>query len=687
MMGLPMTTPRWAVPLVLAVAVVACFCPALQGEFVNWDDDANLTENEAYRGLSPAHLGWMFTTTHMGNYQPLTWLSFGVDYVIWEMNAGGYHFTNLALHLASTLLFYYFLLLLLDRVMPERPPARWPAAIAALFFGIHPLRVESVAWATERKGVLCVLFLMLSLVAYLRMDREERQGRSGGRWLALSAVMFTASLFSKILGILLPVALLAIDVYPLRRFVPGRRHKVLLEKIPYFAASLLAGLATIHAVESAGVARAAQDVHPIARIEEAAFGLCFYLYKSVLPFALSPLYPASRPETFNPLALPLLVSVGIAAALFSSAIVLRRRYPAATTAFFCYAVLLVPVLRLNFDAPQLVADRYAYIACLPWAVLLAFLMAKSRRSMRTAAAVVLLSFGALSFVQTKVWHDSISLWTQALKVDASNTFAYNNRGTARAMSGDRAGAIEDFTRALQRDPNYSDAWYNRGKMRADATDLDGAIADHSEAIRLTPSFARAWKGRGEARRAKGDTEGARGDLAEAARLGATDTSRIHATTGSAEVKKLVNDGIALASKGNLDGAIAQFSKALAIDPKIAALYYNRATARTAKGDQAGAAEDYSEALKLNPDYRDAYADRGMARAKLGDFRGAADDYSQALRLQPRDPEVLVSRGVVRAKLGDRPGAADDFQTALTLAPADWKQRPTVQTLLARVRGR
>lgn len=680
-----MTTSRWAVPLLLAVAVVVTFCPALGGEFVNWDDDANLLENPSYRGLSPTHLRWMFTTTHMGNYQPLTWLSFGLDHAIWGMNAGGYHFTNLVLHLASTLLFYYFLLLLLERLTADRPPARWAAAIGALFFGIHPLRVESVAWATERKGVLCVLFLMISLVAYLRMDREERQGRSGHRWLALSAAMFAASLFSKILGILLPVALLAIDVYPLRRFVPGRRQKILLEKIPYVVASLVAGLATIHAVEAAGVARSAQDVNPVARVEEAAYGLCFYIWKTALPFGLSPLYPA--PREFNPWRVGFLVSLCVVAALLPAAVVLRRRFPAATTALFCYAVLLLPVLRLNFDAPQLVADRYAYIACLPWAVVLAFLMDRSGRSARLAAGAVLILFGALSFVQTRVWNDSISLWTQALDVDPSNTFAYNNRGTARAMKDDRAGAVQDFDQAVRRDPSYSDAWYNRGKMRAVAGDLDGAIADHSEAIRLTPGFARAWKGRGEARRAKGDVEGARADLAEAARLGATEITRPHATTGSAEVKNLVTDGIALAAKGNLDGAIAQFTKAIAIDPKIAAVYFNRATARISKGDDAGAVADFTEALKLDARYREAYVDRADARFRLNDFRGAVEDYDDALKIEPRDPSVLAKRGIVRAKLGDRPGAADDFQSALALAPANWPQRRTVETLLGRVRGR
>ena len=673
---------RWAVPLLLVAVTAACFLPALSGEFVNWDDDANFLENPNYRGLSPAHLRWMFTTNHMGNYQPLTWLTLGADYLVWGMNAGGYHFTNLVLHIASTILFYFFLLLLMERIGPEGPATRWAAAIGALFFAIHPLRVESVAWATERKGVLCMMFVMVSLVAYLRMDREERQGRSGRRWLALSVAMFVCSLFSKALALTLPVALLALDVYPLRRFVVGRRGPVLLEKVPYLVASLVAGVATLSAVQSAGVARSAQQIDLLARVEEASYGITFYIWKTLLPFGLSPLYPASRPENFNPLAPMLLVGVAVTALLFSAAVVLRRRHPAPAVAFFCYALLLLPVLRLNFEAPQLVADRYAYLACLPWAALLAVALERSARPALLASAGVLLVLGGLSIRQTFVWKDSIALWTQALKVDDTNAFAYNNRGAARSVKNDRAGAIDDFSQAIRLDPGFSDALTNRGRMRMLAGDFDGAIADHGEAIRRTPLYAAAWQNRAAARQAKGDVEGARADLAEAVRLGAP-----RAYTDNTAVRALVNDGVARAAKGDLDGAIARFTEAIRLDPKIAAIYYNRATARISKGDDPGAVADFTEALKLDAKYREAYVDRADSRFRLNDFRGAVEDYTEALKIQPRDPSVLAKRGIPRAKLGDRPGAAEDFQQALALAPANWPQRATVQTLLARVRGR
>lgn len=664
----------WLVPLLLGIAVAACFSPALAGDFVNWDDDANFLENPHYRGLGPSNLRWMFGSFFMANYQPLTWLTLGLDYAIWGMNPAGYHLTNLLLHAASAILFYVFLLQLLRRV--RGPGASvWPAALAALFFAIHPLRVESVAWATGRKDVLCGLFLMLSLLAYLRMEGETREGRSGSRWLALSVAMFAASLFSKMLAIMLPVVLLALDVHPLRR---GPWRKILLEKLPFAAVAAVAGLIGTFAVRSAGLGQSVRNV----RIQDSGFALFFYIWKTVLPLDLSPYYPASDVSW---------AWLAGAVALGVAALLLRRRFPGAVAALACYAALLFPLLRLSYDAPHLVADRYSYLSCLPFAVLAAFLLARTEGRMpRAAAAAVLLALGALSFLQTRVWKDSITLWTQALKVDPGNAYAFNNRGAARAALRDREGAIADFGHALRVAPGFSDAWYNRGSLKKDAGDFDGAIADHTEAIRLTPGFARAWRGRGLAREAKGDAEGARADLAEAARLGASSAPAPAADrrlTGSAEALALTNDGIARAARGDLDGAIAQFGKAIELDPKVAAIYYNRGTARAGKGDQAGAAADYTEALKLDARFADAYADRGMARALLGDLHGAVDDYSEALKLRPRDHAVLANRGIARAKLGDRPGAAADFESSLSAAPADWPQRQTVQTLLGRVRGR
>jgi tetratricopeptide (TPR) repeat protein len=702
----------WGVPLLLALAVFACFLPALAGDFVNWDDDANFLENPSYRGLSPSHLGWMFTTFHMGHYQPLTWMTLGLDYELWGMHAGGYHFTSLALHSASTILFYFFLLALLERA--GRPiesagsrESRWPAALGALFFAVHPLRVESVVWATERKDVLCGFFVMITLITYLRHEREDRAGRPGRKWLILSVAAFACSLLSKALGIMLPIVLLVLDVYPLGRFVPGQRRRVLLEKLPYFGAAALDGWLSLLAGREVELVRPFQGYGLLARVEEAAFGLCFYLWKTVMPLRLSPLYPA--PKSFNTAAAVFVASLVAVVLISVLVVVFRRRFPAGLAAWACYSALLFPVLGLIQAGPQIAADRYTYLSCVPWAVVLAFLLKRVARTggspgslprapmaaLLTAGGILLI-LGSLTFAQACVWKDSISLWDHALRVNPTNTTAYNNRGTARAARMDRKGAIEDFDQAIRLYPDFAEALYNRGNMKRDAGDLEGAIADETEAIRVSPSYGQAYFSRGKALEAKGSAEKARADYAEASRienllassLGPRGKSAARPTlSDSAEVQARNNEGNLKASKGDFDGAIASYSQALKIDPKIAAVYNNRGNARASRGDQKGAVADYSEALKLDPGFAEAYANRGMSLALLGDLRGAVEDYTEALRIAPRDPVVYGNRGVARAKLGDRSGATQDLETALATAPPDWPRRGVVQALLARLKGR
>jgi tetratricopeptide (TPR) repeat protein len=702
--------PGAAVPLILGAAVLATFLPSLWNGFVNWDDDANFTYNENFRGLSPSHLWWMFTTYHMANYQPLFWLSLAIDYEFWGMSPIGYHLTSLILHLAATLLFYRLLLVLIGRFIPPeagRPsePPRGPAAAGALLFGIHPLRVESVAWATERKDVLCGLFVMLTLLAYVRMDTEEREGRSGRRWLWLSLACFAASLLSKALGLMLPFVLLALDVYPLRRWQPGRRMKILREKIPFVALSAVEGILTYQAIQQVGLARSVAAFN-VDRFLQAGYGLCFYLWKTVLPINLSTLYLVPRPfPSGSPMFwLCLLAATAASIACF----VYRRRIPGVAWAWFCYVVLLLPVLGLANDALHMVADRYCYLAFLPWAVLAA--VGLQRLAMRSArdgaapsiptpaaavAAALLLAFGVMSNVQSRVWRDSIALWDQALKQNPANVPALTNRGKARAVGHDAPGALRDFEEAIRLDPEWVEAVYNRGFLRADAGDWDGAIRDQTEAIRLSADYTQAYRERARARKAKGDKAGADADLAEARRIESSQAQTIGvlgvkepaaAAVDPQEVETLNNEGNRLATAGDFRGAIDRYTKAITLSPNTPGIYNNRGNARASINDHAGAVADYTDAVRLDSGFAEAYANRGVSKALLGDLQGAREDYSEALRLVPRDPVVLANRGRVRSELGDRAGGIGDLEAALQVAPPGWPQGPVVRALLARLRG-
>jgi hypothetical protein len=210
--------------LALVLAVVVVFGHALYNEFVQWDDPINLIDNKNYRGLGWAQLRWMFSTTLMGHYIPVTWLTFGLDYVVWGMESGGYHFTNLVLHAANVVLFFFLALRLLRRAVPWATAleTRAGAALAALFFGIHPLRAESVAWATERRDVLSGFMFLACVLCYVAST--DHLGRGRRRRLLAALVFFVLALLSKSITMTLPLALLIIDIYPLQRLPMAPRR-------------------------------------------------------------------------------------------------------------------------------------------------------------------------------------------------------------------------------------------------------------------------------------------------------------------------------------------------------------------------------------------------------------------------------------------------------------------------------
>ncbi|MGH7828942.1 MAG: hypothetical protein ACREP8_02080, partial [Candidatus Binatia bacterium] len=236
--------PRWLLPAFIPLATFIAFLPALQNGFVDWDDYKNLVENPHYRGLAWTELRWMFTTFHIGHYHPLTWMSFGLDYWLWGMDPMGYHLASLVLHAANALLFYFvsLRLLRLGFSLPVLPQLSLPvaAAVAALFFSLHPLRVESVAWATERRDVLSGFFLLSTVLCYLRAITAAEGGQARWRWLAAAWIVYALALLSKAIGMTLPLILLILDVYPLKRLGGGRgkwfgleARKVWWEKIPF----------------------------------------------------------------------------------------------------------------------------------------------------------------------------------------------------------------------------------------------------------------------------------------------------------------------------------------------------------------------------------------------------------------------------------------------------------------------
>jgi hypothetical protein len=493
----------WASALLAALVVAVTFVvftPALSPEWVNWDDPGAFLENPHYRGLGPRQLAWMFTTVHLGHYMPLTWLTLGWDYAVWEMSAWGYHLTNVLLHAGTALLFYFLALRLLRLALGDAAaggvPLRVGAAAAALFFAAHPLRAESVAWITERRDVLSGLFYVGAVLAYVKAVSESPR-RVGLYWASLA--LFVGALLSKSITATLPVALLVLDIYPLRR-VGGRpgwmRWGVWAEKVPFFTLGLAAGALAFLALIPLGNMRSISGMSPLLRTVLALYSLAFYLWKTVVPLDLSPLYTFPMLVTYYHLALAL---GGTALALL-----LVRRLPAFSASWMVYAVTLLPVSGLFHNGPQSVADRYSYLACLPWALWVGAAVAwrpgsgpRARAlatALRTAVAVALVGYGALAWQQAAIWHDSVALWQHALAVDPESRNAHAYLGRAYAEAGMVAEAIGQYEEAAARFHNKPGFYVLIGRLLEDDDNDLGALAYYREVLSAEPGQAEACAG-------------------------------------------------------------------------------------------------------------------------------------------------------------------------------------------------
>jgi Flp pilus assembly protein TadD len=576
-------------------AVVAAFFPALANEFVNWDDDLNLTGNPYWRGLGPAQLRWMFTVMHGGHYQPLSWVSYAIDYQVWGLQPFGFHLTNLVLHAANAVVFWLVVMELLRAAAPpaEGEPADalpLAAAVGALFFAVHPLRVESVAWASERRDVLAGLFFLLTLLAYLRAARDPARRL---RRLAVATACFALSLLAKAWAITLPAVLLVLDAYPLRRLGGGRPvGPVLREKIPFVVVA--AGAATLALLAQHVEALRPLSQHGVAaRVAQAAYGLCFYVWKTLVPVGLSPLYLLEMP--LDPSEPRYVAATALVGATAVALVVLRRRVPWLVAAVACYAIIVSPVLGFAQSGQQKVADRYTYLACLPFAVLVAAGVRGAalrwpawRRGVVAAAGAVLVVLGVMTVRQTTVWRDSMTLWNHTVALEPASYIALTNRGVVRQLAGDTTGALGDYDAAIAANPGHAEAYKNRGTVRAAAGEWDAAIADYEIALRLKPGYADAY----------------------------------------------VSRGAALEAKGDLAGALEDYARACALDPGHARALYGRANMRATRGDLAGAIVDYTAALQINPGYVEAWNNRGLAKRRVGDEAGARADFTRALALAP-----------------------------------------------------
>jgi tetratricopeptide (TPR) repeat protein len=659
---------RWAdalAPGLIALVTIAAFLPALENQFVNWDDNENLTDNPHYRGLGWPQLRWMWTAFHAGHYMPLTWMSFGLDYLLWGMQPIGYHLSSLLLHTANAVVFYFLARRLLGLVLAN-PAERGQAGLtlsagfAALLFALHPLRVESVVWATERRDVLSGFFYLLTVLAYLRACGGEERCRW---WYAGSVALFVCALLSKSMAVSLPVVLLILDVYPLRRLGGTRgwwgeaARRVYLEKIPFVLLALAASAIAFLALAGLQNMSSLDDLSVLGRLAVSAYGLSFYLWKTVAPVNLSPLYELT---VVNPSAIPFLLSYGVVLTVTALAWTVRRRVPGLPATWLAYVVILLPVLGLFQNGAQIAADRYTYLAGLGWAILTGaglFAFWSRLPSVLIGTTIcVLLGFAALTWTQTHVWRNSQTLWTHALAIDPNSPLAEYGLGDALARQGKLAEAIEHFRRALAMMPDFAEGQYNWGHALAQQGRLAEAIERYREALAIRPDYPEAHYNWGHALAQQGRLAEAIEHYREALRI------------RPAYVMALNNLGNALARQGKPAEAIEQYRKALQIQPGHAEVHYNLGVTLAQQGKFGEAIEHYRRAFELRPDDAEVLNHWGYALARQGKPAEAIEQYQRALSIKPDLAEAHMTLGMALAQQGRVAEAIERYQQALTIRP-------------------
>jgi len=480
--------------------------------FVNWDDWDYVVFNPMLGELDLEFLKAAFTRFVLGNWHPVTMISYGLDRALWGEEAAGFHWTNLLLHAANCALVMALAWMLFRRAAGADRGSLFAAAVVAGIFAAHPLHVESVAWISERKDVLYGFFWLATLIAWLvhagpepapEADRaseglplEARRRRR--RWAYGSAlVAFALSVMSKPMAVTLPVVLLLLDVYPLRRLGqdgPGI-GRIGLEKLPFFAIALTAGIVTLVAQDEAG-AIGFVELPLISRVWLAVRALGFYLTRFVAPFGLVPFYALSDDIALGHW--PYWGALVLVIALTAGALLARRRAPVVAAGLAFYLVTLLPVLGLLQFGDQSAADRYTYLPLLGPAFILgggALWAWRSGQGPRVAAmggAVAFLVFlGWRTTDQVEVWRDSVSLWSRVVEAYPESTTGHYNLGHGYWMAGQPGRAETAWKRVLEIDPDHGRALYELGSSAGRAGRYAEAERYLRAAVRSRPDDPKA----------------------------------------------------------------------------------------------------------------------------------------------------------------------------------------------------
>ena len=632
------------------VVSVAVYAQARRFDFVNYDDPEDVINAHVQRGITPQTLEWAFTSHEAGNWFPVTRLSHMLDRQLFGMRSGLHHLSNVLFHALAAVFLFMFL--------ARATRAQWPSALAAFLFALHPLQVESVAWVTGRKDVLCALFCFLGLWMYVRYAERP----SAGRYL-LVLLSFCFGMMAKPMIVSFPLVLLLVDFWPLRRLSAS----VLWEKIPFFALSTGGAIAAYFAQQASGAIQPL-SMSPLGlRIENALVSYIVYIAKVFWPAGLTVFYP--YPRSFEAVEV---MAAGLALAAIS-ALALRsfRKYPYLAVGWLWYLVTLAPVIGLVPLGGHARADRYMYVPLVGLAIMLAWSVAdiveRWPRAVPIAAVIApaaCLACASLSWAQLRYWENSETLFRHALAViPEENYVAHHNLGLYLAdVPGRLPEAVAEFQAALRIFPENARWHSNLGLALSKMPGrIPEAVAELQEALRISPGLASAHNNLGTAlMKTPARMPDAIAEFQAALRI----------DPGYSEAQN--NLGLALSKiPQRLPEAIAELQGLLRSNPDDAAAHGNLGMALANIPERLPEAiAEFQAALRINPGSAELHNNLGLALAKVpGRMPDAIAEFQAAIRIQPDLSEVHGNLGMALSEVPDRmPEAIAEFQTALRINP-------------------
>ena len=618
-------TREWCVYLLLFLATFAVYAQVRHFDFVNFDDPEYVTENNYVRaGLTGKGLVWAFTSYDAANWFPLTWLSHMTAYQLFGLRSGWHHLTNVLIHALGSLL----LLAALQRMTG----ALWRSAAVAFLFALHPLHVESVAWIAERKDVLCAFFWFLTMWCYARYAQQPSVGRY-----VLVLAAFCGGLMSKSMIVTLPLVLLLLDVWPLRR---AHRLTVLWEKLPLLACAAGVSVATYVSQQQGHAVRSLGSLPLGLRVSNALVTYVQYIARLCWPAGLAAYYPYVH-------YLPLWLVAGAGAALAGvTVLVLRwlRPYPYLAVGWFWYLGTLVPVIGLVQVGGQSSADRYTYLPTVGLTIMLSWgavdilqRYPRARGVLVWPAAAAGVACLGLTWLQVSYWANSGTLFQHAVDVTTGNYIAENNLADYYLTHLRNEEARGHVLAALVLKPDYPEAHVNLATIYRRQGQAAESEKEYRVALELQPE----------------------------------------------NVEALSGYGALLLSQGRASEALRQFSAVVQIRPAYADGHFNLGRLLAAMGRMDDAMREFSEAIRLRPGHADAHHSLGVALVGRGRLNEALVQFGVEAQLEPGDASVHHNMGMLLASVGRLDEAIAQYREALRIKPDFAAARQSLEAALAR----